>query len=221
MKKTVNKEIGILMKPDMSLATLEDRKTHTRRVIKDVGLYAIDERYHGNWQKERENLIAAKCPYGKVGDRLYVRETHYRYGKWIKDGQTKTGRQKWKFEGIGKEVIYSDNSPATVRTKKTEVGWFKRPSLFMPRWASRITLEITDVRVERVQEISKDDAMLEGIKNKNTGYWQDYRTGKMQQLFLSDPRDSFRTLWNSINEKRGYGWDVNPWVWVIGFRRLG
>jgi hypothetical protein len=84
-----------------------------------------------------------------------------------------------------------------------------RPSIHMPRWASRITLEVTDVRVERVQEISEEDAKTEGVTPSIVGEWWDhlkYRAG-------------FQTLWNSINEKRGFGWDENPWVWVVEFKK--
>ncbi len=76
----------------------------------------------------------------------------------------------------------------------------------MPRWASRITLEITGVRVERVQEISIWDCRREGIPNE----------GEMGETY----RDAFKKLWNSLNAKRGYGWDTNPWVWAIRFKRI-
>jgi hypothetical protein len=86
------------------------------------------------------------------------------------------------------------------------VKW--RPSIFMPRWASRITLEVVDVRVERVQEIGNVDALKEGtpdLRTKENGW---------------DMRDCFRSLWNTINQKRGYGWEKNPWVFVICFKRI-
>ena len=80
----------------------------------------------------------------------------------------------------------------------------------MPRWASRIDLEITDIRVERVQEITEEDAMAEGVWGKDEPY----------QGVGDLPSDRFRDLWDSINAKRGYGWDIKPWVWVISFRRI-
>jgi len=79
------------------------------------------------------------------------------------------------------------------------------PSIFMPRWASRIMLEIVSIRVERLQDISEADAFAEGISG---GDW------------LGDPVGEFKKLWNSINEKRGFGWWTNCWVWVIGFKKL-
>jgi hypothetical protein len=88
----------------------------------------------------------------------------------------------------------------------------------MPRWASRITLEITDVRVERVQNISEEDAEAEGLhrdpNNPSLWTWGDYPSGS------NNPCYAYELLWDSINEKRGYGWDTNPWVWVITFKRI-
>jgi hypothetical protein len=82
----------------------------------------------------------------------------------------------------------------------------------MPRWASRINLEITDVRVERLQDITEDDAVAEGVQYFIT-------SGKMTRSEMS-MRSAFADLWDSINFKRGYGWDTNPWVWVVEFKRL-
>jgi hypothetical protein len=83
----------------------------------------------------------------------------------------------------------------------------------MPRWASRITLEITGVRVERVQEISERDARAEGIQPVlEDGIWS--HNGHVL------PRDGFADLWDSVNAKRGYSWDVNPWVWVLEFKQI-
>jgi hypothetical protein len=89
-----------------------------------------------------------------------------------------------------------------------------RPSIFMPRWASRITLEIVSVKVERVQEISKEDAIAEGVEAVMVdGHKYGLQTG-------NDYKWAFNQLWDSINAKRGYGWDVNPWVWAVTFKRV-
>jgi len=90
----------------------------------------------------------------------------------------------------------------------------RRPSIFMPRWASRITLEITDVRVERVQEISSEDVIREGV------YIIPESGSRLLEDFAWLPEEKFRPVWDSINLKRGYGWEVNPWVWVIEFKRI-
>ena len=92
-------------------------------------------------------------------------------------------------------------------------GWELRPSIFMPRWASRITLEITEVRVQRVQEIGDEDAQAEGCA---MGYDGPY---SFHQGF--NFRGGFMALWDSINAKRGFGWDANPWVWAISFKKVG
>ena len=97
-------------------------------------------------------------------------------------------------------------------------GW--RPSIFMPRWASRITLEIVSVRAERVQDISENDAEAEGIELWQEVFFREYNKPDNNPGWTRDPRLSFQTLWDSINAKRGYGWDVNPWVWVIEFKKL-
>lgn len=144
------------------------------------------------------------CPYGAVGDRLWVRETALYLRPIAGD------------DSIG-DVMYADHDdydicyPPKPNGKKgrrqtitsIDLGWRVSPSIFMPRWASRLTLEITSLRVERLQEISGDDAQAEGIN--------------MPPSFAVA---AFRELWNSLNAKRGFGWDVNPWVWVIGFKRV-
>jgi hypothetical protein len=132
---------------------------------------------HGGWP-DRSKQFA--CPYGVPGDRLWVREdviTH---------------------SSIPQVVGYvADGCQATERWEK------RRNSIRMPRWASRITLEITEVRVQRLQNISDEDAQAEG----------GWGGGCFHR--------SFAGLWDSINAKRGFGWDVNPWVWVVGFKRVG
>jgi hypothetical protein len=88
----------------------------------------------------------------------------------------------------------------------------------MPRWASRITLEITDVRVQRVQEISEADATAEGVTLGEP--MRGLVNGEPGDIRVYDPRMAFSFLWDSINAKRGYGWAANPWVWCLTFRRL-
>jgi hypothetical protein len=129
------------------------------------------------------------CPYGQPGDRLWVRET---FADLIDIGG---GHNYCAYKADLKiDSSYEDHTHWT-------------PSIFMPRWASRITLEITGVRVERVRDITPEDAYQEGMVHNITASEADCLT-------------PFRELWDSINAKRGYGWDVNPWVWVIGFRRI-
>lgn len=132
------------------------------------------------------------CPYGQPGDRLWVRETW-----WGTIAYTVPEGHEQRFVAY-RATMKGDRSPAA------DGKW--RPSIFMPRWASRITLEVTAVRVERVQDISEEDARAEGIEWKN--------------LPRSAWRNVFSRLWNEINAARGYGWDTNPWVWVLTLKRI-
>lgn len=100
----------------------------------------------------------------------------------------------------------------------TEKPWC--PSIHMPRWASRITLEITDVRVERLQDISDAEAIREGVDDWGSIEEADSTAARLTEKGKGLPLLQFRILWDDLNAKRGYGWDANPWVWVIGFRRV-
>ena len=214
------KEHPIIFSTPMVKAILDDRKTQTRRVIKpqpDLGLDPFDSysrinigRYHPTMvdkdgqEYPGDEIFGAytddgewgwKCPYGQVGDRLWVRETFlYRTPNSIiykADGSEKfiTGEYIEKFANINDERLLCS------------------PSIFMPRWASRITLEITEIRAERLQDISDGDAIAEGCTDKNP----------IGNLVL-EPRYIFKQLWDSINGKK-YPWDSNCWVWVISFKK--
>ncbi len=179
-------EHPILFSAAMVKAILEGRKTQTRRVIKPQPIHNI---------KHREYIAVIdgskkQCPYGQPGDRLWVRET-WQLSEEAGMYYPETGRLPdtlCEYAADYSEVERKDGGP-----------W--KPSIFMPRWASRITLEVVKVRVERLQDMSYEDAVAEGIDHI-------YPQGRLQ----------FRMLWDSINAKRGYGWDVNPWVWVVEFK---
>jgi len=184
----MSKEHPILFTGDMVRAILDGRKTQTRRVIKNPqrleGLMLEGEA--GEW-----------CPYGVVGDRLYVRETWCAGIEWDDEKPSEIDPLCG-----GNDIFYLANGEKPEGYGKT------RPNIFMPKWAARIWLEITGIRVERVQEISEEDATAEGVMRLTT-----YRTE-------TPMIDMFRHLWNVINANRGYGWDVNPWVWVVEFKRV-
>lgn len=171
--------------------------------------------------KEWETIYRVYPRY-QVGEHLWVRETHYRYGHWVKNGLSKTGKQKWTFKAInGDFVCYISNPPDDIKRNSYRLtGWYKRPAVFMPRKFSRITLEITNIRVQRIQDISELDAFAEGI---DTEYDKNYLLAEHHSLAgvpVIPSVHAFSCLWNTINEKRGYGWDKNPWVWAITFKRL-
>ena len=131
-----------------------------------------------------------QCPYGQPGDMLWVKETFNR--DWCD------------------HVIYkADGGSAVEAGYSKEPRW--KPSIFMPRQYSRITLEITAVRVERLQDITEGGAEHEGAERMHLD--------DLGQSFMTFKR-GFQSLWDSINEQRGYGWDSNPWVWVIFFQRI-
>lgn len=199
------------MSTEMVKAILEGRKTQTRRLIKPQPEYreygqgwfwkkgkmvyglpnqgAIDDRLLGIWQA---------CPYGQVGDRLWVRET------WAVQAHLDNLRPN---DISSVALCYYRARKQVSPAEVTRGKW--RPSIFMPRWASRITLEITGLRVERLQEISQDDAKSEGLLPQLSRNQSGWRT-----LI-----DDFAELWDSMNAKRGSPWESNPWVWVIGLKR--
>jgi len=177
----------------MVQAIIEGRKTMTRRKIK---LSKADEhplRQTSQWMQENNT-----CPYGKVGDVLWVRET------FCSD------------YGIDGCFVFK----ATWNPKMIEPKW--RPSLFMPKAACRIFLEITDIRVERLQDISEADAINEGIEGR---FFAGDRPILFKDYYYKYPindtvpaKFSFRTLWYSINGEKSF--DANPFVWVISFKRI-
>ena len=202
-------EKPILFNGDMVNAILDGRKTQTRRVIKPQPVSQGMKSYGEAWKWKQDNggfsgatlqqLIAPTgllyhCPYGVPGDHLWVRET------W----QAQTIDGLWWHE-IAKEDRSNFNWAITnlVNPAFETIPPKWLPSIHMPRWASRITLEITDVRVERVQDISGDEAIAEGIIFDEE--WQ-------------IPRNVFGDLWDSINAKRGHSWESNPWVWIVEFK---
>jgi len=222
-------EKPILFSAEMVRAILEGRKTQTRLVIKPqpkvVHALCNDYSIETNCIFENSNDWRIHCPYGRPGDRLWVRETHYRFGHWVKNGYTPAGRQRYKFVPDSDDVLYFDNEPIIEKRRGKNIhGWYKRPSIFMPQWASRINLLVKDIRVERVQDISDDDAFAEGIDYRKCKSYctpedlqNNLRNGHLCWTNHVDYRSGFCLLWDSINAKRGYSWESNPWVWVVEF----
>jgi len=209
------KERPIIFSTKMVRAILDGRKTQTRRPIKPqpdpFAIYAIlnedslSKKPHlwisgyggdGNTWKNPEFDPWFSCPY-QVGDVLWVKETYAISRVGDVEGAPLC-------EPI---VLYkADGYPDDWKS-----GYIQRPSIFMPKWASRIKLEITGIRVERIQDIPERDCIAEGITPISTPNI----TGDEPTL-----REKFADLWDSLWAKKGLGWSQNPWVWVIEFRRI-
>ena len=195
------KERPILFSGEMVRAILEGRKTQTRRVVKNLAEATMNMLKKcssvkikgaktildfGHKSLELNSEIFFKCPYGKVGDRLWVRESF-----------------------CTAPVIEEDDAPYLYMADMDglcleNIRW--KPSIHMPREASRILLEITDIRVERLNDISEEDAVKEGLDSSHSSF-------SCSGLFA---KQKFQKLWESIN---GAGsWEKNPWVWVVEFK---
>ncbi len=217
---TETRERPILFSGEMVRAILAGRKTQTRRVVKlrdpsatysthdDEG-WPVSADECGDW-------IRDPCPFGAPGDRLWVRETHC----VVRGTRDPTGRDDdCVFYRADESSCFFDPYKNRMNERSdffdqcmidVEGGW--KPSIHMPRWACRLELEVTGVRVERLQDISDGDAKAEGIKCRTEhlpGGW-----------CRTEPVEEFQQLWDSINGKRdGCDWSSNPWVWVVEFQQ--
>lgn len=211
-------ERPILMSGPMVCATMEDRKWQTRRVIKrqpPAQLYQIGATDEWAPEDPRDHDApdfnnAIRCPYGTAGDRLWVRET-WQINHVLYDTGPIPKTHPVEF-GAPVDMLYRADGEFSEQFEIDEGGSVWRPSIFMPRWASRLTLEITSVRVERVQDITPRDVVAEGIYHEPGEWGPDAAYDHLIKAFAY--------LWNKLNAKRGYGWEINPWVWVVGFKRL-
>jgi hypothetical protein len=222
----------ILFKTDMVKAILEGRKTQTRRVLKPQPTNKLQKgAMDPHWYDQDFVCIAhtgkyIKCPYGDLGDLLWVRESwclSQPYDPETYYFQYKADRRN-SYEPASEKYDYA-----------TPYIW--KPSIHMPKEACRLWLNITNIRVERLQNITAEDAIAEGIGSwtddrlkSNPVRYQVYTNEDPEALYTSDPRDSFESLWDSINgkgsrNKSGKGddldlsWAANPWVWVVDFEK--
>ncbi|HCF3394011.1 hypothetical protein ABZR47_05540 [Pseudomonas aeruginosa] len=204
------RERPILFNDQMVRAILEGRKTVTRRVVKPQPDFLGSMVDPNTPFKTLDAGLHARitCPYGEPGDRLWVREA------WAADAQVDAIAPSDLSQG---EPIWY---PADLSVRQTGCSMISkgrvRPSIHMPRWASRILLEITAVRVERLQDISEEQALAEGVRGEpcdhtrqacaDIGCWGDTAKG------------AFGFLWESLNGEGS--WAENPWVWVVEFKRV-
>lgn len=226
------KTTHVLFATNMAKAVHEGNKTQTRRIVKGQPPYhethaSIDYQqdldvYWWWWGSYTQTIYhEAKCPYGKSGDQLWVKETFYAWGRWETRFSEKKKRDEWHFIDLtlqcGESYRYADCAPEKVLSGKTGmVGWWKRPSIFMPRVASRILLEISAIRVERLNDISDDDAIAEGAKADPCDHAR--RTCSEIGCYCPSAKNDFQYIWDSINGKNS--WQLNPWVWVVTFKKI-
>ncbi|HBQ4915199.1 TPA: hypothetical protein MA383_002353 [Klebsiella pneumoniae] len=224
-------ERGMIFNAEMVRAILAGRKTQTRRIMAPqpepcprgghwwpsnvfkTMLHVEDEMQNGKggWG----GLVGDACPFGDVGDRIWVRETfqgplfnYEQMDEYLEDSSKFEKPEFCQYAADGGHRPEYQDADDNLRH-----GW--RPSIHMPRWASRILLEITDVRVERLNAISQEDAQAEGMEL--TGWRPTYSDPDSGGEVMT-PYDNFAELWSSI-----YGdesWKANPWVWVISFKRV-
>ena len=223
------KQTPMLFSAPMVRAILEDRKRRTRRIVKDpaeMGCLTGDCPHEAPLDCIKEITIygATECPYGREMDRIWVREEFYQFGHWeaVVGAKTKGGRQKWKFVATKPDALY--DAPASFRKGRHSKdpatdAWHKRLARFMPRSASRLTLEITGTRIERLQDISEEDAIKEGVDWKTCPITESTDSiVKGYGVRKIDYVGGFKKLWKSIH---GSGsWDNNPYVWVIDFKKV-
>jgi hypothetical protein len=199
------RERGIMFSSPMVAALLAGTKSQTRRALpppSDHSAHAI-----AAWRVAQQAALARR--FGAPGERLWVRERYVAFGRWQVRFNPRKQRDEQFFcdltRALGRAWRYDGADPAASRDPRAEPTWHPRPALFMPRAASRILLEITEVRIERLQDISPSDAVAEGVSDAPA------RT-------TLDPVLAYRGVWERIN---GPGsWDANPWVAVVAFRRL-
>ena len=219
----------ILMSSPMVRALQVDIKSETRRVVKpqpEANHSGEPYWYVGGYRAWPYRSVSdplrmgthnpLRCPYGQPGDKLRVKEAAWMWCERRPNGKTKTGRDKWLYVPMREAPIhYAADHPKrpTIDVVSPDTGnqwgWRLKIGRFLPAWASRITLEIVSVRVERLQDISDADAWAEGID-----------AGEALSMGCTDgaARAAYSALWERIN---GPGsWDANPWVWVISFLRV-
>ncbi|HCM6827897.1 TPA: hypothetical protein N3073_004864 [Klebsiella quasipneumoniae subsp. quasipneumoniae] len=224
------KERGMIFNAEMVRAILEGRKTQTRRIMKvqpesnRLGLLLITDstkhsdigKYHWAESNATGNHVRSKfflCPFGAVGDRIWVREA---FSPAPLEMQSAPPRKTmWNIayrDGVQMDKLAPAEYNPTIYNYER---W--TPSIHMPRWASRILLEITDVRVERLNAISEEDARAEGIIDGGC-----LNCGEPEPCGCANPEpdatDAFAYLWQSIYGQES--WNANPWVWVISFKRV-
>jgi hypothetical protein len=236
------KERPILFSAPMVRAILAATKTQTRRVLKpqpsehhwellqghqlkaSAPVACVDGKMHVRfWHSIPQNTVwdkagDASCPYGQPGDRLWVRETWFPDppcdGTW---GYTAwAGCRIGQIAGVPERFRKPRHCIYAADWKGIPLRW--TPAIHMPRWASRITLEITSVRVERLLDISEADAIAEGCTQNHNGYFWGGPHSVSGLKQMATAKQAYQDLWKSINGPES--WEANPWVWVVEFKEI-
>lgn len=220
----------ILFNTEMVKAILDGRKTMTRRIIKT----SVKNDFQGFVFDSTDNSKVGKCMFGKgcsceyikplyqAGDILWVRETFYQYGEWFDIPQTDEygdiiEKRSFIPQNANEHPIYfADTLPSGIKVLKgykSGRGYYKRPSLFMPREAARIFLKVTNIKAERLQDITEDGAKEEGFQVGDKPFG-----GNSSQTLTA--KQSFMWTWKMLYDKGDYPWVLNPWIWVISFEKV-
>jgi len=238
-------ERPIIFSPPMASAILAGTKTVTRRIVKfpvrkmssadhESPTYTMAQGTATEMTSDsnassielsdtgRETTLDL-CPYGQPGDRLSLKESFYAFGRWETRFNEKHQHSEWHFIDLTLQsgLAYQFSEPTDyVKTSRSnpEPAWWRRPSLFMPRRASRINLEITDVHIERLRDITDEQARAEGFSPMHDGmhsYFVNHMSPPNSGMSVTAVI-AFAVYWQSLNGVES--WDANPWVWVVGFR---
>lgn len=220
------KQMPMLFSGPMIRALLAGRKTETRRILKGApeGVSEFWRDPGGFWQAIMPDGSIFDRHFGQrtsFGDLIWVKESHFAHGQWcVSDQRTKTGKPKRYFARVAESDVLFDLDPGLVRPNDLNMttGWYTRPSLFMEKADSRLTMRVTGFNIERLHDITGEAALAEGVQELLRQNWhhdRPFRDYLNPDGRFYDTRNSYRTLWNSINGPDA--WDANPWVEVTQF----
>lgn len=201
------KERPILFNGDMVRAILSGQKTQTRRPMKPQPVYYSVDDSPLSLSAAGISVLGSLCPFGDIGDRLWVKETFAQHPQCNQIAY-KADHANYCLRDL---VFMSTDGSTFFHTR-----W--KPSIHMPRSLSRITLEITDINVERVQDITEEDARAEGVPWAEPIPFREPPT--IETTMAVEAKKEFRYLWDSFYVKRCLGWESNPWVWAVKFKRV-
>lgn len=217
----------------MVQALLDGRKTQTRRILTPqpherakchgcaIAREYLGPRWQGKYLAYMDDGQVIPCKLGMPGDRLWVKETYRMRREWDEFSPKNlpvkfAGESAEQLEWLREQYIHYETCPQPNGKLTGRI----RQSIYMRKWMSRIELEITNIRVERLQAIGEADAIAEGVSGASGALGTDDIIMESMPFNMPRPIRRYWLLWNSINGKGGYPWESNPWVWVLEFRRV-